>query len=226
MPSVARLTDRLRPTHKYAAALVGVSLLSLGLASLVDDSVYSLLAKHAPSLIWISHARFTSLLVCIVIYFLTHTWVQRVTKPTHLRPRVALGIAVAWLCFATMFVFFTRKPGGIVTLQDWGDYASILATGLWGEELLFRGVIFELSEATWADSKSQSRWAIVISGLLASLTHLQYHGFKLEPNAVLQITLTLPGCLVYSVLRKYSGSIALPGIVHFLNNLVSTVLLV
>lgn len=226
MLSVARLTDRLRPTHKYAAALVGVSLLSLGLASFVDDSVYSLLAKHAPSLLWIPHARFTFLLVCIAIYFQMRTWAQQATGTAHLRPRVALGIAVAWLCFATAFVFFTRKPGSVLTFNDWGDYVSILATGLWGEEFLFRGVIFELSEAAMANSDHRSIWAIAISGVLASLTHLQYHGFKLEPNAVLQIALTLPGCLVYSVLRNYSGGIVLPGIVHFLNNLVSTVLLV
>lgn len=212
-----------RPSARvgYAAALAGLSLLSLCLASWVDESLHGLLAQRAPALVWIPHARVSFLLACAALYAVVRWWTAPARTAPAPRWRPALILTVAWICVPTLFVLLTRGTGRVIAPRDLGDYVSLLLTGLWAEELLFRGALFDLAEAALPDSAWKPVGIVCLTAALAALTHFQYHGFHLTREALLQVLLTLPGCFVYALLRRYSGSFWLSGLVHTANNIIS-----
>jgi len=77
------------------------------------------------------------------------------------------------------------------------------------EEIVFRGVLAQLFR-DWTRSK---HWAIVISSLVFAGIHLQFYGFL--PRFLLGMSL---GYLFF-----WSGSLWLPVIAHFTNNLLSVI---
>lgn len=223
MSQLDGLSHRSSSRRKYATALAGLALFSLGFASLIDESLHSFLADRAPSLTWIPHARVSSLLASIVLYAVVRRWTARAVPVAAPRWRPALLLAVGWICIATLFVLLTRDPGRVAEPHDLGDYVSLLFTGLWEEELIFRGMIFNLAGAALPDSKLKSLWIVCFSAVLAALAHLQYHSFHLTREALLQVLLTLPGCFIYALLRSYSANFWLSGLVHSVNNIISVV---
>lgn len=80
-----------------------------------------------------------------------------------------------------------------------------------GEELLFRGVI----QRIFTDMARNYHWGIWISAFLFSALHMQFYGFL--PRMVL-------GAL-FGYLLVYSGSIWLPILAHFLNNMIGVLAL-
>jgi|YNPMSStandDraft_1061717.scaffolds.fasta_scaffold00391_18 hypothetical protein len=89
-----------------------------------------------------------------------------------------------------------------------GLFYNILLIALvpaFGEELLFRGV-FQRIFTEWFKSY---HWGIWISAILFSFIHFQFFGFL--PRLFLGI--------VFGYLLEYSGTILLPILAHFVNNL-------
>ena len=80
-----------------------------------------------------------------------------------------------------------------------------------GEELLFRGVIQKI----FSRMTKNHHWAIWITAILFSALHLQFYGF---------IPRTILGAL-FGYMLVYSGSIWLPVIGHFVNNLAAATFL-
>jgi CAAX amino terminal protease family. len=80
-----------------------------------------------------------------------------------------------------------------------------------GEELLFRGVIQKI----FCRITKNHHWAIWITAILFSALHLQFYGF---------IPRTILGAL-FGYMLVYSGSIWLPVIGHFINNLAAATFL-
>lgn len=80
-----------------------------------------------------------------------------------------------------------------------------------GEELLFRGVIQKI----FTNMTRNYHWGIWISAFLFSALHMQFYGFL--PRMVLGA--------MFGYLLVYSGTIWLPIVAHFLNNLVGVLAL-
>jgi len=78
-----------------------------------------------------------------------------------------------------------------------------------GEELIFRGILQRL----FSELTGKVIWGIVISSVLFSSMHLQFQGFL--PRFALGV--------VFSYLFLWSGSLWLPIIAHFINNLVAVI---
>jgi membrane protease YdiL (CAAX protease family) len=86
------------------------------------------------------------------------------------------------------------------------------------EEFLFRGALFDLVDRVAADAS----WdvAIVVTALLFAVSHLQYHAFKLRESA-LQIAYVVPTGLLFGFVRRETGSIWAPVLLHGLANAIS-----
>ena len=78
-----------------------------------------------------------------------------------------------------------------------------------GEELIFRGILQKL----FTELTGKAFWGIIISAALFSAMHLQFQGFI--PRFALGI--------LFSYLLVWTGSLWLPIIAHFVNNLIAIV---
>jgi membrane protease YdiL (CAAX protease family) len=78
-----------------------------------------------------------------------------------------------------------------------------------GEELIFRGILQKL----FAELTGKTIWGILISATLFSAMHLQFQGFI--PRFALGV--------LFSYLFVWSGSLWLPVIAHFVNNLIAVI---
>lgn len=93
---------------------------------------------------------------------------------------------------------------------------AFVITGPLNEELLFRGVLFELLQRRFPLS---DRPAILVSSLLFSIHHLQLHGFRVTRFVLLQLAFTFLMGWVLARLRQKSDSIWPGYAVHVLTNL-------
>jgi membrane protease YdiL (CAAX protease family) len=93
-----------------------------------------------------------------------------------------------------------------------GLFLNIVIVALipaFGEEMLFRGVIQRLMH----EITKNIHWAVIISALVFSAFHIQFYGFL--PRFLLGLML--------GYLYVFTGSLWVPIIVHFVNNLASVV---
>jgi membrane protease YdiL (CAAX protease family) len=101
---------------------------------------------------------------------------------------------------------------------------SFLLFGLVAEELLFRGVVFDLvDEQLSAPNPRNLTPAVWLSALLFGLSHLQYHGFDVTSAAVQQVVYTSALGLLLGWQRQRTGSLTLPVATHVLFNLPAAV---
>jgi membrane protease YdiL (CAAX protease family) len=203
--------------RRALVATIALAIVSIGLISLIDEPCYALAQRFWPSLAWIAHARLTSFTAIAALY----AWVAMrwpvTTAARHWRHALALG--AGWIVVAATFIAVTRGADRGAVVLDAGDKVSLLITSLWAEELLFRGALFRLGERALP-----SIGVVAITAFCAAVSHWQYHHFEFSPAAGKQIALSVPGCVVYSLLRRDSGGPWLSGGVHFLNNLITLLL--
>ncbi len=196
------------PTRALALAALCVG--SLGLLNLVDHFAWAMLPWP-----WVSEVRLPSLLVCLALC-LAAGGAQSLAPRTPSRRALIAGagwLAGAAISFA-LGASFTRFHGT--------DLVAFLATGLLGEELLFRGAIYSLALAALPRRRvGPLALAAVLSAAVFSLSHFQYHGWHATPAALAQVGITFPLGLVLGYLRGDSGSLWPPLVVHLLNNLLS-----
>jgi membrane protease YdiL (CAAX protease family) len=104
--------------------------------------------------------------------------------------------------------FHANEPGGL------GGILTIQCFNAFGEELLFRGVIFALllSLPTWQ--------AIAINGILFGSMHL-IHGFMDASwsSAMSHAVLTIPAGMMFVAVRHRTGSLWLAVLLHMVLNL-------
>jgi membrane protease YdiL (CAAX protease family) len=146
---------------------------------------------------------------------------QRAGRPrilSRLDHRTAVRLATigtAWLTWVILTEGGTRHgpmwhPEATTLLGT----LSFLGFGLVAEELIFRGVVFQLA----ADAVS-TRAAIVITAALFGLSHLAYHDFELTSAAIQQASYTSVIGLLLGWQRQRTGALTLPIATHFLLNL-------
>ncbi len=92
--------------------------------------------------------------------------------------------------------------------------AAFLVCGAVAEEFLFRGAVFDSAERIWGEG-----WKpVLLSAAAFSLAHLQYHSFRLTPQAWAQIGYTLPMGMVLGILRWKSRRLWPSAALHIANN--------
>ena len=105
----------------------------------------------------------------------------------------------------------------IVYARGWPAIAAFLVFGPLGEELLFRGIIFEKARAMWPGGPGP---AICLSTAAFSLHHVELHAAP-TGLAVAQIVFTIPMGIVFAILRERTRSIWPGFVVHVATNLLA-----
>jgi membrane protease YdiL (CAAX protease family) len=186
-----------------------VALLSLGLVSVVDD--------HAPRPL--GTYRVASLAVCFVLNLAVGGG-GGLRGPRRDTPwRSVLAVAAIWTIGTAVAVLGFRVWTPTLGFHRAADWVAFLGTGLLAEELLFRGAVFHLAAQALGDER-RALWA---SAILFALAHAQYHAFRPSAALFAQVLYTLPMGLAYAFLRKQTGSIWPPALVHLAGNLLSVV---
>ncbi len=121
---------------------------------------------------------------------------------------------LVWLAASTLNAF--ARGGWYAYTHGAAALTGFLLFGPLGEELLFRGAIFELAERVFGRRRSA---ALVVSTIFFSAHHLQLHGYRLSAAALAQMGFTLPMGWVFGTFRRSSGSLW-PGLaLHMMTNL-------
>lgn len=193
-----------------ATASLFLTTLSNRLAAALLESVHFGIGKYAQTCI-------PSVIVAMAVYLAI-----RPAKPFGLPNaqtpwKRVLRVSAIWIS-----AWLACSLGYSLWKSSWDPYVvgiapviGFLIFGPLGEELLFRGAIFELTERAFPGNE---HLPVVLSTLLFSAHHLQLHGFSLTKMVLIQVAFTLPMGLVFGRLRKMSGSIW-PGVmIHMLTN--------
>lgn len=199
-------------------ALMAVGLISLVLTTTINRTAGQFLDATLPRLDWIADAAIPSSLACLLVY-LACAPVRPFAMPgrdTDWRPVVQLS--VAWLAIWIIFSVGMPLALGHLTAYTHGaaNVAAFVVFGVVGEELLFRGAIFELARRV---RPGVAWFPIVVSTVLYSLHHFELNHFRATPFALLQVGFTIPMGLVFATLRERTGSLWPGAAVHFLTNL-------
>ncbi|MEH3158996.1 MAG: CPBP family intramembrane metalloprotease [Sphingomonas taxi] len=168
---------------------------------------------------WIASAAIPSCIVILSLYFCSASrsglrW-PRLNPPDR---RFVISLSALWLGLwlsASVAVAFAMGYWPTYA-RGWPAILAFLAFGPIGEELWFRGLIFERARRLWANS---ARPAIWISTVAFSLHHVQLHRLPLDGAALAQIGFTLPMGLVFAQLRERSGSLLPALLLHVATNL-------
>lgn len=201
-----------------AALLLVVGAFSLVLTTYVNSSAGHLLEQITKGGSRIAYACVRSAVAALAIYLAVRP-ARPLALPDARTPwsRV-LRISGIWLAAWLVGSFAYASLQG-----HWNAYASgttlligFLVLGPFGEELLFRGAIFELVERSFP---GRVLVPVLLSAVLFSAHHLQLYAFKVTPFVITQIGFTLPMGIVFAQVRSLTGSIWPSFLLHVLTNL-------
>lgn len=215
------MADRKTTIWKSKLAFLAFGLLascSLVLTAMTNHAVGIALNIHAPNCGWIATAAIPSVVVIIILYaVLGSRDALRWPRLDSVVRRRLLGISAIWLSawLAGSFIAAALAGHWITYAAGLPLVAAFLLFGPVGEELLFRGLIYERARAIWPETAGP---AMCISMAAFSLHHLTLdaapHGL-----ATAQFLFTIPMGFVFALLRERTGSI-LPGwLLHVTTNL-------
>ncbi len=195
--------------------LLFVTVSSLVFLTAIDLPLFRIAARFVPSLAWIPDSRLTSLLASAALYLWLRQPQGRRSSSQNVLPWSAaplLLLSGTWLVATAIadFVVHIYLP----PVHGASAIAAFLLCGVLAEELLFRGAVFGLAEQVWGDG-----WKpVFLSAAAFSLAHLQYHSFRLTPQALAQIGYTLPMGMVFGILRWESQRLWPSAALHVANN--------
>jgi membrane protease YdiL (CAAX protease family) len=192
-------------------------LCSLVLTATTNYVVGTTLNMHAPDLSWIATAAIPSAMLIVMLYaaFGSRDALRWPRLDSTVWRRV-LGISALWLSvwMAGSVVVAALAGQWIRFAEGFPLVAAFIVFGPAGEELLFRGLIFEKARAIWPTTVAP---AMCISTAAFSLHHLAL-GAAPDGLAMAQILFTIPMGFVFALLRERTGSI-LPGwLLHVATN--------
>lgn len=201
------------------STVAALLLASLFLTAAVNKAAGAVLDAWMPQTAWVATAAIPSCTV-IACLFLLLAPLDLLRWPT-LNPeqwRGAAAMAAAWLAFWLIGCMIAASVAGhwITYAVGFAPVMAFLVFGPLGEELLFRGIIFEQINRL---SPRQPKAAIYLSTLAFSLHHLAIatapHGL-----AIVQLLFTIPMGIVFARLRLQTGSIWPGFLLHVATNLV------
>lgn len=203
-------------THWLVAALVVLCVVSLGLLTWVDGVVHRGLLGVAPPLAFLADVRLPSLLVCLGLCWLASprdAW--RLPRADRRLSIVRLGLL--WLLPSALVIFVLRF--WVVPLPGVADVVAFLLTGMLAEEFLFRGAIYGLGQRLRPGPLVRRfDLGVVLSATFFGLSHFQYHGFRLVPEAWFQVGVNVTMGFFSGAMRQSGESLWPPVLLHFCNN--------
>ncbi len=208
-----------RWSHRVRLIALGLIVsCSLVLTAAVNYTAGMALNFYAPNLAWIATAAIPSAALIMMIYVALGKW-DALGWP-RLLPRVrrqAFTLSAIWLLiWMAGFGFASLLAGKWINYATGFPFvAAFIVFGPIGEELLFRGLIFEKARDIWPATALP---AVCISTVAFSLHHIAL-GSAPQGIAAAQLIFTIPMGFVLAVLRERTGSI-LPGwLLHIVTNL-------
>jgi len=205
--------------NRKSVALVALCLTSLVLTTSVNRAAGEALARIAPGRLgWIADACIPSCLAGALIYVMARPG-RPFGRPAPGTPRARIyRIGAVWLA-----IWLLGSAAVAVARGRWIAYthgaasiAGFVVIAPIGEELLFRGAIYEIAERALP---GRARAPLLVASTFFALHHLQLHGFRLDGPALAQVSFAFPMGIVFGRLRGLSQSIW-PGLaLHVLTNL-------
>lgn len=197
--------------------LILVGALSLGLISVTDKLVFNFLKDLDSSLALFADLRLSSLLLVSIFYIgilKTHIIDQSVkispTKEDFRGP-------IIWLVMTAYFVLI--KKVWVPSLKDWVDWTAFMITGLVAEEILFRGILYDLCVKVFRDRKiSNLSLPVLITSILFGLQHFAYHGFKINAASITQVVYTMVMGIIFANVKESTGRLWPVMVLHMLTN--------
>jgi membrane protease YdiL (CAAX protease family) len=196
-------------------ALFVLAPVSLVLTTTVNRAAGTWLVAHAPGWAWLADACVPSTLACLLVYLAIQParpfGAPLPTTPWSRLMRLGAIYLIIWLACVAIQAW---------RLGYWPAYAKgrALVAGFvviapLGEEMLFRGAIYELTERVWPGA------ALLVSTVFFSLHHFELHGFHATNAALSQVGFAFVMGWIFGRFRRESGSLW-PGLgLHVLTNL-------
>jgi membrane protease YdiL (CAAX protease family) len=191
--------------------VAAVALVVVGSGALVLDTASTALLQRllAGRHVWLLDLHLPELVIALVLYLATGpagTW--RLPSRYDVSRRFSVGTPLVWLGVgigSTALVMAVRGPGA------WSKGVGLCVTHLLGQELLFRGAIYQLAERVWPARRDEpdgiAFWAVLASALLWGLAQLQYFGFAFSGPLAWQVVRALVFGLLMACARPYFRSL-------------------
>jgi len=163
--------------------LILIGFLSLGLISITDKVIYNFLMDSGSSLALFADLRFPSLILVGAIYA-GLLKMQIIDSPVPISPskRDFRGPSI-WLVLTAYFVLV--KKVWVPNLKDWIDWIAFIVTGLIAEEILFRGILFDLCRKVFRERQVLNlSIPVLLTSFLFGIQHLSYHHFQINSASI------------------------------------------
>lgn len=200
---------------KFLFVTIGIA--SLGIISLTDRFIYNFLIRFESPLALLADLRITSLMLVFSIYFALKR--MNILKDSNQKPveKNAFLVPIIWLIMTGYFVLVQKV--WVPSLKDWIDWTAFLVTGLVAEEILFRGVLFDLGVRVFGSRKIFNlSFPVLVTSFLFGLQHLSYHNFQIHSASVTQVLYTTMMGIVFAKFREAIGSLWPVIFLHLMNN--------
>lgn len=197
--------------------LILVGVLSLGLISVTDKLVFNFLKDLGSSLALLADLRLSSLLLVSIFYV-------GILKTHIVEPSVKISPTkkdfrwpIIWLVVTAYFVLV--KKVWVPSLKDWVDWTAFMITGLVAEEILFRGILYDLCVKVFRDRRILNlSMPVLITSILFGLQHLSYHGFRINAASITQVVYTTVMGIIFANVKESTGRLWPVIVLHMLTN--------
>lgn len=99
--------------------------------------------------------------------------------------------------------------------HDRFDMLYIVAIGVIGEEVLFRGLLWDLIDGWTGDTYFlRLSGTIWLTALAFGVMHLQYHQFQIHLSSIVQVSYSFAVGILLGAIRQRTRSIILPTFAH------------
>lgn len=210
-------------SRTYVDGAVTVSLLplSLVLTTFTNHFTGRYLQLEAPTLAWIATAAIPSCAVIFGLYALLGD--KRLLSWPALQPEDrnrVFRLSAIWLALwlAGSIIVAVITGDWVVYARGFPAIAAFLVFGPLGEELLFRGLIYQRVQDLAVRS---ALWPILISSLAFSFHHL-WLSTAPDGLALIQVFFTIPMGIVFALLRHQTKSIWPGFLLHVATNIPAT----
>ena len=197
--------------------LLVLSILSVGFISLTDKYIFDLLTGLHSPLALLADLRLPSLTIISVLYFVLIK--TRLVEPIDkISPgKRAFQGPLIWLLMTAYFVLV--KKVWVPNLKDWVDGTAFMLTGLIAEEILFRGILYDLCNKVFGYRRFLNfSIPVLLTAILFGLQHLSYHGFKITPASTTQVVYTIFMGIVFATFKESTGRLWPVILLHMLTN--------
>ncbi len=192
---------------------------SLAFTTTVNRSAGVLIQYFLPGrLEWFPESCVASCLAAVFVYVLIRP-LRPFQLPVSQTPwRSVLRLSMSWLLIwlAVSTTVALVRGGWFAYTHGVASIMGFVVIAPFGEELLFRGTIYELTERAFPQ---RSGVALAVSSIFFALHHFQLHAYRFDRAAVIQVCFTFIMGLIWGRLRGWSQSIWPGYVVHVLTNL-------